>query len=297
MKIKFLKIALLCALVLTPLLLLLPCFIPQEKADLFPSQISSQLSFHPEWEVRKLSKIEAQEVERALSQPYRYLGSGGQCMTFESWDDQYVIKFFKQKKFALPAWIERFPAPFLISWLREKKILKREEKRNKVFSAFKLSFDCLPGETGLLYVHLNPTDHLKKTLRLCDPEGRNHLLNLDELEFVVQRKAELAYKVIDSLIAAQRVDEAKQAIDQLLALQASIHKKGFRNRDPNFRHNYGLIGGQAILIDVGRIVDFEKTSQKNPISTSRFREYLFDRHPELLAYFDQSIDEILHSNG
>ena len=122
------------------------------------------------------------------------------------------------------------------------------------------------------------------------------MLNLDELEFVVQRKAELAYKVIDSLIAAQKVDEAKRAIDQLLTLQATIHKKGFRNRDPNFRHNYGWIGGQAILIDVGRIVGAEKTS-KNSIATSRFRKYLFEQHPEFLAYFDQSIDTVRMSNS
>ena len=64
-----------------------------------------------------------------------------------------------------------FPVPFLSVGSVKKKTLKREEKRNKVFSAFKLSFDSLPNETGLLYVHLNPTEHLKKTLRLFDAKA------------------------------------------------------------------------------------------------------------------------------
>jgi hypothetical protein len=293
MKMSHLKKVLFCALVLIPLMLLFFCSMPQKKIEYFEDEISSQLPFRPEWETRKLSRLEAQEVQQALSQPYRYLGSGGQCITFASWDDKYVIKFFKQKKFAPPDWIEHFPLPFLVSWLREKKVLKRAEKRNTVFSAFKLSFDSLSNETGLLYVHLNPTDYLKKTLRLCDPQGRNHLLDLDKLEFVVQRKAELAYTAIDSLIAAERMEEAKQAIDQLLTLQAAIHKKGFRNRDPNFRHNYGFVGNQVILIDVGRVV---KTDHPLPhhFNTSRLRSYLDDHHPELLAYFDRSVDTVLN---
>lgn len=289
---NFLKKALLFALILISMQLLLS---PHPKTEFSLEAISSNLPFHSEWEIRALKLEESQQVELALSQAYHHLGNGGQCMTFVSSDGKFVIKFFKQKKFAIPSWMERFPIPFLIDGFRQKKGMKRQEKRNKVFSAFKLSFDNLAEETGLLYVHLNQTVHLKKILSVTDVDGNTYLLNLDQLEFVIQKKAELAHLYIDSLMKKQKHEEAREAIDQLLALQLTILRKGFHNRDPNFRHNYGFIDSQAILIDVGRIIPSEH-SQKNLIISSHFRKYVADDHPDLLSHFDQSIAKLKYDH-
>ena len=294
---KKILILLLLAIALTEMFYLLP--LQQEKKGFSLEAISATIPFHPEWEGRTLNSDETQEVEQALLKTYHYLGCGGQCFTFASLDGKYVIKFFKQKKFALPRWIEHFPIPLLIDWLREKKTMKRVEKRNKVFTAFKLSFDQLQDETGLLYVHLNSTKHLNKILSVSDDLGAVHVLNLDGLEFVLQKKAMLAYTAIDTWIETQELDRAKEAIDQLLTLNIALYQKGFRNRDPNFRSNCGFIGSRAILIDVGRVIPSEEIKNpknyKNELAhiTPRFRQYLSKKHPELLAYFDQSLDKIL----
>jgi hypothetical protein len=274
---------------------LMPHPVPKRNKGFSLEAISAQLPFHPEWEGRMPSDHEGQEVANALSQPYQFLGSGGQCFTFVSGDGKYVIKFIKQKPFEIPLWLNQFPLPFLVNWLREKKRFKREAKRNRVFTAFKLCFDLLPAETGLLYVHLNQTEHLRKALPISDAMGKRHLLNLDELEFVVQKKADLAYHTIDSLMEKKDIEGAKSAIDQLLKLNLKLYQKGFRNRDANFRSNCGFIADRAMLIDVGRIVYSQEIKEPKNYKeellriTPKFRMYLTSRHPELLAYFDQSV--------
>ena len=261
--------------------------------------ISAPLLFNPEWETRLLSSNEEQEVAKALSQPYCYLGSGGQCFSFVSSDDRYVIKFIKQKAFDLPIWLHRFPFPFLIYGLREKKIEKRKAKRNRVFNAFKLSFDLLPKETGLLYVHLNQTEHLKKVLPFCDPCKKTHFLNLDDLEFVIQKKADLAYNTLNAFMEKRDWEGAKLAIDQLLSLNVKLYQKGFLNRDPNFRSNCGFIEADPIVIDVGRIIYDETIKKKENYNQEllkiipKFRSYVSLQYPELLSHFDQVVEKII----
>lgn len=271
---------------------------PKEKHFSLEAITAKHLS-QPEWETRLLSAEEWGQVQVALSQPYCYLGSGGQCDAFVSQDDHYVIKFFKQKKFAIPEWMEHFPLPFLIGPLKNKKVAKREQKRAKVFSAFKLCFDAFQEETGLVYLHLNPTQGLFRTLSLQDAKGNKHAIPLDSVEFVLQKKAKLAYSVIDAHAAHGNLAEAKQAIDQLLKLHIAFYQKGLRNRDAKFKANCGFIDEKAVLIDVGRVVYSEEI--KNPKNytqellqiTPPFRKYLAKEHPELLPYFDQSLKELV----
>lgn len=281
-------------LLLTALLLLYVRSEPKKSTPFCLDAIAAHLPHHPEWECRSLSGDEEQQILAALSQPYRYLGSGGQCYAFLSEDDQYVIKFFKQKAFAPLNWMHYFPR-----WLKHKQIMKMEIKRNRVFEAFRLSFDLLPEETGMLYVHLNPTTHLNKLLKVCDATGKSHLLNLDGLEFALQKKAELAFVKIDSLMQKKDVGGAKEAIHKLLQINMTLDRKGIFNRDPNFGSNCGFIGTNPILIDVGRVIhneeikEPEKSKKQLLKAIASFRQYLAQNHSELIDYFDQCNNEVL----
>lgn len=238
------------------------------------------------------------QVSEALSQSYRYIGCGGQCYAFVSEDDKYVIKFFKQKAFAVPKWMERFPLPFLIQPLKEAKVKKRGEHRSKVFAAFKMSFEQLPEETGMLFVHLNRTADLNKKLAFMDAEGKSHLLDLDGLEFVVQKKAEMAFARIDALMNSGDVSGAKEAVFKLLRFHEELYRKGFRNRDPNFRSNCGFIENEPVLIDVGRMVaseevkKLEERKKEWKKALPRFQKYLSAKHPELLPYLESCLEHI-----
>lgn len=283
-------------------LLLLTAFIfwlaPKKSTPFSREAIQADVHFRPEWESRGMSPEEDRVVREALSQPYRYLGCGGQCYAFASSDDQYVVKFFKQKPFTVAPWIAKFPIPILMDWLKVKKSEKKEKIRSNVFNAFKVSLAHLSQETGMLYVHLNRTSDLNKTLSVTDADGEPHLLPLDDLEFALQKKAELAFQRIDSLMQGSDVEGAKRAVYKLLKLNLELYQKGYRNRDPNFHSNYGFIGEEAILIDVGRLVYTEEIKAAENISKEfkkvalRFRKYLADNYPQLLGHFEMRIEEI-----
>ena len=257
---------------------------PKKKIPFSLEAISHCTLLHPEWACRPLSGQEELETSSALAQSYRYLGGGGQCYAFVSADDRYVIKFFKQKAFASSSW-----------WHQKKK----KEKQDRVFTAFKLAFDHLPKETGTLYVHLNKTSHWGRALSFSDRKGRVHLLHLDGLAFVLQKKAEGFSARIDTLMQKGDIEGAKVAIGKLVELHGSLYKKGYRNRDPNLRSNSGFIGEEVILFDVGRVVysaegKNAKMIRKELLKASpRLQKYLAANHPELLSSFNDAMNQIL----
>src|SRR3972149_3376059 len=83
--------------------------------------IRSHRPFHPEWEGAPLSTEESEEVDRALSQPFSYYGCGGQSFIFFSHDDKYVLKFFKERLYTYPKWLDYLPVPYLLNRYKSKK--------------------------------------------------------------------------------------------------------------------------------------------------------------------------------
>ena len=67
------------------------------------SKINSHLTFNPKWEIAQ-DRASARSI---LSQKFYYLSKGAQCYVFASADNQYVLKFFRQKLFYLP-WTYKF---------------------------------------------------------------------------------------------------------------------------------------------------------------------------------------------
>jgi hypothetical protein len=205
-----------------------------------------------------------------------------------------VIKFFKQKKFAAPEWLERLPIPFF----KEKEKAKKEKRREAVYTAFKLAYDEIPEETGLLSIHLNPTAQLFPPLSLTDAEGKTHTFSLDPIPFVLQRKAVMLSMTIDTLMKEGQKAAAEEAIEATLQLTLSLCEKGYRNRDPNLRSNFGFVEQKPILIDMGRVVLSEEmkvqalAKQELVRIAPRFRRFLIAKHPALLPYFDAKIAKI-----
>lgn len=260
-------------------------------------EFSSNFPYSSVWEGRAPTSEENGMLENALGQEYSYLGSGGQCIAFLSSDRKYVIKFFKQKKFAVSSWTEKFPFPSLISSIVKKQAKKGELRRNKMFSAFLLSHKELAEESGLIYLHLNRTNHLQKTICIIGPDKIPYEVKLDEIEFVLQKRAELAFETINRLASSGNTQEAKLAIDKLLNLHLKLYAKGIRNRDPNLRSNCGFIDGEPIIVDVGRIVkgtpkDFEREFARISV---RLGNWLKASHPELLDHFEESVAKIISS--
>lgn len=243
------------------------------------ARITSRFSFHPEWETDPLTKEGLQEVELALSQKFHYLGRGGQCYVFDSEDGQYVIKFFKYHRVL----------PLSSSLKRNTKKLVRD------FSSCKLAFEKLKDETGVVFLHLNKTKNLQKKLTIFDKLNIAHVLDLDNYEFIVQKKAVLLHPHIHMLMKNQDIEGAKKAIDAILDLIISRCKKGIHDEDPGLHKNIGFLRDKALIIDIGRfVVDTQRTSpevyNRDLISiTERFGEWLSKHYPELNSYLAEKL--------
>lgn len=206
------------------------------------------------------------EISEMLSQKFFYLASGGSCYAFESADGKYVLKLFKQHHL-------------------------KGKKRVRVFESCRLAFEEFKEETGLLFAHLDKSEELKIPLTLVDKLGISHELQADEVEFLLQKKAEMAYSHIDRLMGLNDLEGAKRAIDQILLLSLQIAEKGIKDLDPNVETNLGFVEGRAIKIDVGPLVRDVQDSRSNKRlhkqlikPKDQLKARLESSHPELYQY-------------
>lgn len=267
-----------------------------EKTDGFSvARIHSELSFNPAWETTPLKAKEQEELNEALNQKFHYLGCGGQCFAFRSEDDRYVIKFFKHRIRKPWTLILGFPLPRVLDDKRRRKYEKADFKLNRDFTSYKIAFEDLREETGLLYIHLNKGISLNRTLSVTDKIGITHSIALDDVEFVVQKKAQMAYARFDDLGRKGNTAETKKTLRALLDLIVIRCKKGIYDEDPRLHRNFGFVGDQPIFIDVGRFV--KDLSRKNPevykkdlhLITKRLRAWLQDTHPAFVMTLDEEL--------
>ena len=255
--------------------------------------------FDPAWQTKSPSSVEQEEIDIALAQKYSYLSKGGQCYAFVSADGNYVIKFLRQKVYRVPLWHKLIPIPFVFDRYKEKKRLKREDKLLRDFSSYKFAFEELQEMTGLLFIHLNPTQHLKRHLTVSDRLHIEHQLDLDRFDFVLQKRAQMISPTISALIQQKRIDEAKQLIDQVVQLVIERCQKGLEDWDPEVRTNCGFIEGRVIKIDVGRFIPNEemKTAQMCRRELLRiiepFQGWLCHQSAPLADYCDEAMEKAL----
>jgi len=170
---------------------------------------TDDLPYQQQWATPSLSSEEEQKIRTLLSQPYHLIGAGSECFAFMSEDGQTVIKFFKldharsvyfKKSFfaedrsACAGSVSNplltrviLPAPFH-HWL-QRFLGVREFRIQRTFNSIKLAYDGLKQETGLLYIHLNPTNTFHQSLALYDGNGIRHEIDLDSTRFFLQRRA------------------------------------------------------------------------------------------------------------
>jgi len=75
-----------------------------------PTNITSNLPYHSKWDVT-IEQEDIEEAEQALFQPYHYLESGSQSFVFISEDGEYILKFFKHKRWRLNPLFESSLSP------------------------------------------------------------------------------------------------------------------------------------------------------------------------------------------
>lgn len=245
-------------------------------------RITSNLTPQPQWETTPLSADELTRIKQILNQPYSYLSKGVQSFVFASHDGQYVIKFFRH---------DHLTAPF---WLTPATKAKREQRLHREFLSYKIAFENLRKETGLVFLHLNKTTDLHQTLDLVDKLGIHHQIPLDKYEFLVQKRACLLYTALNQMIENNKIADAKVTLTRLVQLLAQRAREGISDKDPDLETNFGVIGTEPIQIDVGRFGKTDARLDKDEIIrvTDRLHHYLTKRCPELDQHLKTQIEKL-----
>jgi hypothetical protein len=256
-------------------------------------KIASPLLYDARWDVAPLAADEQKAVDEILDQPFTFLGSGGQCYAFLSQDKTTVIKFFKHHHMRPKSWLNYLPfSPF-------RKIVDARKKRfEQIFGSCKIAYDDFKAETGLIYLHLNKTDHFHKKLILVDKLGIQHPIDLDKTEFALQTRADLAYGTLHHFMRKGDTESAKACLDSLLELIVTRSKRGIADKDPIIKRNFGFIGTRAVEIDLGSFTRDPYLAKpyyyKRELfyETVKLKRWIHKRYPEL----DEPLRERLYAH-
>lgn len=254
-------------------------------------RVSSDLPFNSQWEVIP-SPEETEATKHILDQSFSYLGRGAQSYAFLSEDGQYVLKFFQYYRMRPPIW-----APLVPSSFSKEKVARRTSLLHQDFDSYKIAFENLKVETGLVYLHLNKTNHfLNKKTKIIDRLGIVHTIDMDQMEFLLQKKADLAYPTIKKLMSEDE-EKAKQAIDNLLELIITRCHKGIFDKDADLSTNFGFCQEKAVQIDAGRFrwdstrTQYEVTKADLLHSAGPFKKWLIENQFNTLAdHLDEKIN-------
>lgn len=214
-----------------------------------------------EWTTYPLDENEQKNLSSLLSQPYAYLGEGGQSYVFASEDQRYVLKLFKFNRFK-PAWfVSMLPDVSFMSAIRQKHTAKRFQKQVVVFTGHQTAFELHKMESGLVFIQLSPS-HVKQEIVLVDWLGIKRKVDLGELVYVLQEKGEILSTVFSSLLDKGEVGLVKHRMGQVLDLYQTEFLKGIYDTDHGVMHNIGFVGDRPIHLDVGKFVRDE--AMKDP---------------------------------
>ncbi len=196
-----------------------------------------------------------------LSQPFHYLDCGNQCYAFESQDGKYVLKFFKYASSPIPRFLTQIPILNRIKPFRPHRFEKQLWKRERDFNGYSLAYNHFRTESGLIALHLLPTDHHYPTITLTDKLNCIHHLDLNQTPFILQKRATPIYKQLRAWIQAGEISLAKEGIANLIDLLKKRISLNLKDDDVHFYSNFGFLGQEAIQLDPGH---FTQGTYPNP---------------------------------
>lgn len=267
-------------------------FIKQTKGFCIKKILSSH-KYSPRWDFGPPSPEQDILLERVSSETFSFLGSGRECYAFVSEDGELVIKFFKQNHMKPPSILIHLPLPRDVKLLCLEKLNRRTFYRHRLFSSYQLAYNYLRKETGLLFLHLNKSRQLKRKLHLKDLSGEIQILDMDETEFIIQKRAFSIFEYLQDLMKQNDIEASKAVITSILDLIEARGQLGIEDDDTNCERNLGLIEGQAIQIDLGNFhlaLPYKPSRQIFEAATHDLQCVLDPPFPSLSLFLQNEID-------
>lgn len=259
------------ALLFALLMLALPICFKSATGGFHVAKLAFEIPPRAEW-AAPVGKVEG---------PFRYLGRGSQCYAFVNGD--VVLKFLRFDKARVPFWKR------CLGWEKEKQKVPPFERVERSLNSCALAFREAREETGLLAVHLNPTEGEWGEVVLELPLCRSVRVSLDRHRFLVQRRA----VQVETLFQQIGHAEKRERIRQLFGLIARRAKKGIVNRDLNVLRNFGFAGDQPVEFDFGCYIRSGAIPWQDEVT--RFGLQLEERisDPELALWVHEAMEEAL----
>lgn len=237
-------------------------------------------------------EIHSYEINKILSQPFRYLNRGTQFYVFESEDQQYVLKLLRE---------DRLSDKLLERWIvNSDKQDKMRQKASQFKKACQLASKVLPNQTGMVFVHLQISENLP-VVHVFDRLQFRHLIDVNRYCFVLQKKGVLIKTALEKAHRDKDLVQAKKLIDSFFQTISYRAQNKISNTDPNLFENFAVTNETVMEIDVGdfflnpHLVSNRDTYRYEMNRHAMvFREWIYERWPDLLGYFDEKHQEILN---
>lgn len=201
-------------------------------------------------------------ARKIFDQPFKYLGKGRQSFVFVSQDDKYILKFIKCQRINVSDIYAKFPLPPFLNKKRQANMAEREDRLARHFTSMALAYDPLKEQTGLLFLHIEPTREVQKMVTLIDKLGFSHNVEIDTVPYALQIKAQKVGAVLGKLWKKRNIPELTKRLDQLIDLFIERASFGIINPDSSLvqRNNIGYTPTRAIYIDIGTFKRSKRSS-------------------------------------
>lgn len=271
----------------------------RSKTDGFAeTKIHSDMPFYKEFQTSPLSIQQLDKIEQVLDQPFYYLGKGAQCYAFESKNGQYVIKFLRLDRLCPSTIFSEIPLPSFLEKYRKERLDRKFGELSRDFISYKTAFELLKDYTGLEYVQLNKDGPIDKKIKVYDKINVLHEIDLKQLQFMIQKKADLFYVGMQKILDNNQIETAQTIITQLIEYLCLRSALGFYDKDPDINTNFGIYDGSMMQIDVGRfrhdITRVDPNIYMNDVIrvTENFQQWLEARDKSLSDFLINEIQRI-----
>lgn len=250
-------------------------------------KIHSHHAYNPRWDFGLPTQTQEKLLDQIATQSFTLLGSGKDCYAFVSEDGEIVVKFFKQKHMKTRYLLNYLPFSIRVKALHQEVLNRHQARRSSLYQSYQIAYERLQEETGVLYLHLTKTTSLKRAIHLQTKKGKRLTLKLDDMEFMVQKRATPIFDEIDA-----HPEQGEAIITSIIELIKSRKGKGIGDHDVNCEKNLGLYEGKAFQIDVGEFypaVPTPVTKKELQEATLDLRFFLEKNHPHLIPSLDKAI--------
>jgi hypothetical protein len=205
-----------------------------------------------------------QEALRPLNQPFFFMAAGKQSRVYESADKKYVIKLFK---------------------MPSKK--KSHSRLQESIQGAALARLVLSEETAMVALSVKNQNIPMPTITLLNHKGKVEKVSLQDMPFMLQRKALPFKETLLTLISEKKMTQAATYLQSLFTLLAQCRKKGVVDRDGSLirNGNVGFVDGRAVLLDIGKL-----SRMKDP---KRQTLHDLNRLKPLLSWLEKSCPELV----